>query len=92
MEKFYFDLYDGDNFTRDAYGFDLENKEAARIEAIAVLPDLAREALPDGDRRDFVVDVRTSDGEVVYTATLTLIGRWLKGLNRSPEAMRSGEL
>ncbi len=81
MPKFYLDLYDGTNVTRDPYGLDLVDRMEARREAISVLPDMAREVLPDGDRRDFTVDVRTAVGEIIYTATLSLVGRWLKGLD-----------
>lgn len=81
MPKFYLDMYDGEQFSRDPHGLELENSEEARKEAMSVLPDLARAVLPDGDRRDFTVDVRTAAGEVIYTATLSLVGRWLKGLD-----------
>lgn len=47
--------------------------------------DMARDVLPDGDRRDFTVDVRTAVGEVIYTATLSLVGRWLKGLDKQAD-------
>ena len=85
MPKFFLDLYDGATFTRDPYGLDLASQEEARKEAISVLPDMARDVLPDGDRRDFTVDVRTNVGEVIYTATLSLVGRWLKGLDKQAD-------
>ena len=85
MPKYYFDLYDGTSFTRDPHGLELANRSEARREAISVLPDMARDVLPDGDRRDFTVDVRTAAGEVVYTATLSLAGRWLKGLDKQAD-------
>ena len=86
MPKFLLDLYDGEVFTRDPYGLSLEIRNEARKEAISVLPDMARLALPDDDRRDFTVDVRTAVGEVIYTATLSLAGRWLKGLDEQVDA------
>ena len=85
MPRFFLDLYDGDCFTRDPYGFELDGYEEARREAISALPDMARDVLPDGDRRDFTVDVRTAVGEVIYTATLSLAGRWLKGLDKQAD-------
>lgn len=82
MPKFFLDLHDGASFIRDPYGLNLADKEEARREAISVLPDMARLALPDGNRRDFTVDVRTAIGELIYTATLSFRGRWLTGLDR----------
>lgn len=81
MPTFFLDLYDDDHFTRDPLGLDIKDREAVRKEAISALPDMARDVLPDGDRRVFSVDVRTEAGEVIYTATLSLIGRWLNGLD-----------
>lgn len=45
----------------------------ARIEAQKALPDLARDALPDGDQKTFIVSVRDEAGQVVLRAALTLI-------------------
>ncbi|MBX9931547.1 MAG: hypothetical protein K2Y56_08405 [Methylobacterium sp.] len=63
-------LVEGD----DAEG--LTDVEAARRAALSVLPDMAREKLPDGDRRTFCASVRDEEGRVVYKATLTLVGEW----------------
>lgn len=49
----------------------------ARAAAIAALPDIARDVLPDGDRRDFVSSVRDEAGEVIFTATLSLVAQWV---------------
>ena len=44
--------------------------------AIDVLPDMAREKLPDGARRTFSVRVRDEAGTVIYSAELTMAGEW----------------
>ncbi|WP_425285032.1 DUF6894 family protein [Methylobacterium pseudosasicola] len=40
------------------------------------LSDMARDKIPDGDRRTFWVKVRDQSGAVMYSATLDLIGSW----------------
>ena len=74
MPRFFIDTDDGDVHIHDDEGFDLADAEAARREAMTVLPDMARDKLPDGDRRTFVATVRDDAGSVVYSATLTLVG------------------
>jgi hypothetical protein len=58
----------------------------ARREAINVLPDVAREVLPDGDERHIVCRVRDENGKVLSTATLSLRAEWSagEGPNASP--------
>ncbi len=74
MPRYYFDEHDGDTFTKDEEGLELDGIEAARAEARKALPDIARDVLPkDGDRRTMVVKVRDEAGKVVITATLSLL-------------------
>jgi hypothetical protein len=75
MPRYFFDIDDGERRTPDDLGLELSLWEA-RDQAVAVLPDIARDVLPDGERRDFVSSVRDESGQVVYTATLSLVGRW----------------
>lgn len=77
MSLFFFDTYDGDTRVRDTDGMDFPTPETARLQGLEALPDMARDKLPDGDRRDFIVDVRDGTGRVIYTATLSLVGRWI---------------
>jgi hypothetical protein len=72
MPRFFFDTHDGDHLTADEEGLDLDGIEQAREEAVRALPDLARDLLPDGDRRSFAVTVRDESGTALLTATLTL--------------------
>ncbi|GAN46021.1 hypothetical protein ABID82_001679 [Methylobacterium sp. PvP062] len=76
VPRYYFDTCDGDDAISDDEGIDLPDAESARRAAIGVLPDMARDKLPDGDRRIFAVSVRDADGSVVYSATLALTGEW----------------
>ncbi len=77
MPVYYFDIYDNDRFMPDDFGAELEDVQEARIQAIALLPDLARDALPDGDHHVFKVVVKCPDRLVHYMATLTLDGGWV---------------
>lgn len=77
MARYYFDIDDGEIETSDDDGLDLDNLNEARDRAIAVLPNIAREVLPDGDRREFVVSVRDDRGDAVFRATLSFRAEWL---------------
>ncbi len=78
MPRFYFDTHDGSVMNRDVEGHDLADYQSARSQALQTLPDMARDTLTkDGDRRDIIVDIRDEDGQVIYTASLSLLGRWL---------------
>ena len=77
MPRYFFDIDDGDRRTLDDEGFDLPGLQEARDEAIRVLPDIARDVLPDGDHRNFVVTVRAEGGLPVFRATLSLVAKWV---------------
>ncbi len=79
MPEYYFDVTDAGNLSRDEIGTDLRDDAEARDEAISLLPAIARETFPDGDRHEIVVTARNEAGEVVYDANLTLHGRWWPG-------------
>lgn len=76
MPRFYFDTHDGDRTVIDDEGLELAGNAAARETALATLPQMADDKLPDGDQRHFNVKVRDAAGDDVYDADLTLNGRW----------------
>ena len=78
MPRFYFDIADGENSVRDTDGIDLSGLDEARKEALRVLPDVAREVMPDGDNRNIVARVRDESGRFVFQATLSLTAEWLQ--------------
>jgi len=78
MPRFYFDIDDGERLTTDAEGVVCRDLGSVRDSAISILPDVAREELPDGDRRVFVCKARDEGGAVVFIATLTLIAEWIE--------------
>jgi hypothetical protein len=44
-----------------------------------MLPDMAREKLPDGEKRTFCAFVRDETGAVIYRVALSLVGEWSAG-------------
>ena len=78
MPRYFFDVFDGGAY-RDDVGFDLEDDDAVRTEAMKALPDIARDAIPrDGDKQGYMVMVRDQNGKSVYSATLSFAGVWLR--------------
>lgn len=76
MPHYYIDAYDGDFLHRDDEGHDLHDDAAARVATLDALPDMARDKIPDGDHRILRSTARDTHGGIIYTATLTLEGRW----------------
>ncbi|KLK90262.1 hypothetical protein AA309_27055 [Microvirga vignae] len=73
MPRFFFDTYDGERFFPDEVGMELESIETAKTEGQKALPDMAKDALPDGNFRSFVVSVRDESGQVVLRMALSLV-------------------
>jgi hypothetical protein len=73
VPRIYFDTNDGDRIIPDEEGYDLAGIEEAKAEAVKALPDMARDGVPGGDYREFVVDVRDAAGHRVLRARLTLV-------------------
>ncbi|MTH62442.1 DUF6894 family protein [Paracoccus litorisediminis] len=78
MPRYFFDIDDGLRFTSDELGQALPDRAAARHLAIAVLPPLARDVLPDGDRHAVSVVVRNEQGRRIFRAVLELVAEWLE--------------
>ena len=74
MPRFFFDVRDAQGFHRDEIGDDFANFEEARDQAQALLPDIAREELPDGELHQITCEVRDSTGRIVYRGHLTFEG------------------
>jgi hypothetical protein len=49
MTRFYFDIYDGDHWTRDDIGVVCRDTRHARHEGMMALTEMAREYFPFGD-------------------------------------------
>ena len=79
MPRYFIDTSDGDTFVHDDVGYDFSDVGAARDAAQVALPDIAREKIPDGEKRAFCAFVRDGTGAVVYRVALSLIGEWSAG-------------
>lgn len=77
MPLYFFDVHDGDKHYIDTSGHEFPDAASARMEALGTLPHIAQEEMPDGNRRDFIMDVRDSGDRVIFTATLSLVARWV---------------
>ena len=74
MPRYFFDVRDSGRFTPDEAGEDFVDFEEARAQAQVLLPDIAREKLPDGDLHQISCDVRDEAGMLVYRGELTFRG------------------
>ncbi len=74
MPRFFVDFRDGDNFYKDEQGIDVADFEQARNEAIALLPQVAKDQLPDGEHHEFVATIRDEGDVMIYRASLTFHG------------------
>jgi hypothetical protein len=52
---------------------ELEGLAAAKEEAKKTLSDIVKDEMPEGDRRDFTVDVKNAAGQIVWRVTLSLV-------------------
>ena len=76
MHFYTVDTDNGDLIVKGEGSDQLTCPHAARLAALAVLPDMAHDKLPDGDHRTFTSTVRDETGREIYEATLTLVGEW----------------
>ncbi|MGI3898978.1 MAG: DUF6894 family protein [Janthinobacterium lividum] len=76
MPTYFFDIIDNGTLAVDQFGDELADDAEARTQAIALLPTLVRDELPDGDRHEFATKARNQSGKVVYETSLIFQGRW----------------
>jgi hypothetical protein len=79
MPLYFFDFNDDDELgprAPDMVGTDLPNLASVPGEAVAVLANIAKDRLPDGNHRVFSVSVRNEEDLVMFTASLTLKSGW----------------
>lgn len=74
MARYYFDVCDSKGLHHDEVGVELADLEEARVECQGLLPDIAREELPDGELHTVTCNVRDEAGRVVYRGKITYEG------------------
>lgn len=74
MTRYYFDVTNSSGFHRDDHGDDLGSFEEAREQCQSLLPDIAREELPDGELHTITCDVRDEAKRLIYRGRLTYEG------------------
>jgi hypothetical protein len=87
MARYFFDIYDNEQVTSDTKGLECASRQEVREAAISVLPAIARDELPDGNRHSFRVRVRDHGDRPVFQASLTLEAGWLDEEGPSSEMM-----
>jgi hypothetical protein len=70
MPIYFFDTRDGDTFVSDDDGEELSDLAAAKAVASISLAELARDVLPESERRVLIVEVR-DEKRLVLEARLT---------------------
>ncbi|GJE56158.1 MULTISPECIES: DUF6894 family protein [Methylobacterium] len=78
MPRYYFELDDGEFGFTDEEGSEHRDAREAGNEAIGALTHLAKDKLPNGDCRDFKVDVRDQSGRLIFHGTLAFRGVWMR--------------
>jgi hypothetical protein len=77
VPRYFFDINDGERSSRGDVALEFPDAKAARDNAVTTLPDIARDVMPDGSKRDFIVTVRDENGRPVFRASLSLRTEWL---------------
>ena len=77
MALYFFDIDDGEEFTRDMFGVECMSREDVSRQATGGLAEVAQEEIPDGNQRLFRVRVRNEEGQYVFEASLDLRSKWI---------------
>ncbi|TPI18112.1 MULTISPECIES: hypothetical protein [unclassified Mesorhizobium] len=75
MERYYFDLYNAEHGQVDDQGQLFANRERARLEALRILQDIARDEAPGTEQLKITVKLRTEKAQI-FEASLTLDSTW----------------
>ena len=72
MPQYFFDYMDGTRAYPDDEGAELPGLKQARAEALRAIGGIARDEMPDGDRRDFQISIRQDDGPVIMIVSVAV--------------------
>lgn len=76
MPRYFIETDDGQLLVKDDDGTNLPDLQAARHEAVIVLPEIARGMIGRGNSCPVTSRVRNGSGAVLFEATLTLSEHW----------------
>ena len=76
MARYFFDITDGKGLHPDDFGDEFDGFAEARDQAQVLLPDIARQELPDGELHVVTCDIRDDTGHIVYRGKLTFEGTY----------------
>lgn len=79
MAKYFFDIDANHRNIRDEIGSEYDDLESVRRVAIASLPVIAADDLPNGDEYRATITVRDENTSVVFTATMNVSAKWSAG-------------
>lgn len=77
MARYHFDIETNHQNVKDEEGSDYIDRLSVRNVAIASLPMIAADDLPDGDDYHATVFVRDENGQPIFKATLKVSATWL---------------
>ena len=75
--RFYIDIHDDTTTATDNIGSNHRSFDAARLEAVQAMYDIARDKLPKGEEQEHGVTIRDDSGTELYRAELTFKGQQL---------------
>jgi hypothetical protein len=72
MPQYFFDYVDGTRAYPDDEGAELPGLKEARAEALRAIGGIAKDEIPNDDRRDFQISIREREGPVLMVVSLAL--------------------
>jgi hypothetical protein len=72
MPLYFFDITDTGKTWPDSEGTEFASLKEAREEALRTLGEIVKDKLPDGDHRNFLIEIREGDGAPLLSASLAL--------------------
>ena len=78
MSRYFFDLHNGHELTRDNEGLEISSREMISREVTRILVDVARDELGTDHQTVISVSVRNEAGKTISVASLTFDIDWLE--------------
>ena len=66
MPRFYFDVRDGESFTRDDDGVEFAGSHEARVDASKALAEMIKDVMPNGTHKAMAIEVRGANHEPLF--------------------------